>query len=462
VTGWEPVGGNPSPGDVATVRDQVRQLLGVGDNGREVAGRLRELHQGIGQLRWQGSGAAAMAGVVSEALPDLAKFWTAHAAAGQALAGYADSLEARQAQATTELAQFNAASDAVRAADQAVADAGIRQAAAQRSVDWLDIEIATVEGRRLAAAAARQPTAALDAEIASLRSRRSYQAGLRDEALTDRTTSSRRRDAAAGQLAQARRTIDQIRAEVAEDARQATATILALIGAVRSHNPLVRAWDDAVHDADVGLKWFSDNALDSWDQALGRLSLVALAIAPIPFLDFLDAPLGVVIGTMAAISAVGHLYRAANGKESMLHAGVAVLEAIPIGRALGTLSHTDAAAFENLPGIAKRLASFEDARYAKGLMSSRGVKLFGRVVYRVHVVARPVGPVLVTRSLLVGKATQIIARTIDKADTDFQRAENAIGLRHDHQPAQSNEERSEQVVTILLKHLAPIPAASPD
>lgn len=455
MSGWDQVGGNPSPGDVAALRDHVRQLLRVSDNGREVEGQLRELHQGMGQLRWRGSGADAMAGVVSDALPDLAKFWTAHAEAGRALAGYTDSLESCQAQAAAALAQFNAASDATRTADQAVADAGARHTAAQRSVDWLDAEIATAEGRRLAAVAARQPTAALDADIASLRSRRNYQAGLRDEAQSDRTAWSGRKDTAAAELAQAKRTIDQVRREVAEDAKRAAAAILASVGVVHSRNPLVRAWDDTVHDANVGLKWFSDNALDSWDQALGRLSLVALAIAPIPGLDVLDAPLGALIGTMAAVSAVGHLYRAANGQESLLHAGVAVLEAVPIGRALGTLSHTDAAAFGNLPGIAKRLASFDDARQAKGMLSSHGIRVFGRVIYRVHVVPKPIGSVLVTRSLLVAKATQIVAQQVDKGSTDLHHLETVLGLRHDDKPPPGKEERAEQLVTVLLKRRAP-------
>jgi hypothetical protein len=459
VTGWDQVGGNPSPGEVATLRDQVRQLLQVSENGRDVEGRLRELHHGMVQLRWQGAGATAMAGVVSDTVPDLVKFWTAHGEAGRALAGYTDGLEARQAQAAAALAQFSAASDAASAADRAIADAGTRQAAAQRSVDCLDVQITTTEGRRLAAVAARQPTAAWDAELASLRSRRNYQAGLRDEAQSDRAASIRRRDSATTQLSQAKRTIDQIRHEVADDAQRAASAILASVGVVRSRNPLVRAWDDAVHDTDIGLKWFSDNLLDSWDQALGRLSLLALAIAPIPGLDVLDAPLSAVIGTMAAISAVGHLYRAANGQESLLHAGVAVLEAVPVGRALGTLSHTDAAAFDNLPGIAKRLASFDNASYSKGFLSSHGIHAFGRVIYRVHVVPKPIGSVLVTRPLLVAKATQIVARTIDKADTDLRSVENAVGLRHDHQPQPSKEDRAEQVITILLKHRTPAPTA---
>jgi len=460
VTGWDQVGGNPAPGDVAALRDQVRQLLGVSENVREVEARLRELHQGMGRLRWQGAGADAMVGVVSAALPDLVKFWTAHADAGRALAGYTDGLEGRQAQAAAALARFSAAADAARLADKAIADAEGRHAAAQRNLDWLDAEIAMAHGRRLAAVATQQSTTALDAEIASLRSRRSYQSGLRDEAQGDRTAASGRKDAATAQLAQAQQTIDRLRREVAEEARRAASAILASVGVVHSRNPLVRAWDDAVHDANAGLKWFSDNVLDSWDQALGRLSLLALAIAPIPGLDALDAPLAALIGGMAAISAVGHLYRAANGKESLLHAGVAVLEAVPVGRALGTLSHTDAAAFENLPGIVKRLSSFDNATHAKGVLSSRGIRIFGQVIYRVHVVPKPVGSVLVTRSLLVAKATQIVARQADKADTDLHHVESTLGLRHEDKPAPSKEERAEQVITVLLKHRAPAPAAN--
>lgn len=457
MTGWEQVGGNPSPGDVATLRDHVRELLKVSENGQEVEGRLRDLHQGMGRLRWRGAGAEAMAGVVSEVLPDLAKFWTAHADTGRALARYADSLEGQQARAAAALAQFNAASDATRAADQALADAAARHAAAQRSVDRLDVEITLAEGRRLVAVATRQPTAALDKEIVSLRSRRNFQLGLRAEAQSDRSAASGRKDAAAGQLAQARRSIEQIRHEVADDAKRAAAAILASVGVVHSHNPLVRAWDDAVHDANVGLKWFSDNALDSWDQAIGRLSVLALAIAPIPGVDALEVPLGALIGTMAAVSAVGHLYRAANGQESLLHAGVAVLQAVPVGRALGALSHTKAGAFENLPGIVKRLASFDDARHSTSLLSSSGIRLFGQVVYRVHVVPKPIGSAVVTRSLLVARATQIVARQVDKADADLHRVETALGLRHDDKLPPSKEDQIEDALTILLKRRIPAP-----
>jgi hypothetical protein len=150
--------------------------------------------------------------------------------------------------------------------------------------------------------------------------------------------------------------------------------------------------------------------LKVWDDATAALSVAALAIAFIPGLDALDLVLAPVVAGMSALSTVGHLYEAADGKEKLTKGKVVmdVISFLPAGRVLGKLAKVNPKAFENLPGIVKRFSSYTDARRVTGILSSKGIKVAGRVVYRVHVVPKVVsGSEPLVKTLLAVKGLQL-------------------------------------------------------
>lgn len=442
MSSWDDVGGNPCPGDATALRGCADALQSVADHGRDMESQLRSLHGGMGALRWAGAGADNITNLVEATLPGLATFWTAHDQASSALRSYVGLLEDLQSRAASALSDYSAAADDLAAASSAADDASQRYRGAQGQIVQLEITLRGLEAERLAMVGIHQSTASIDADIAAVNSQLSYQRARRDEAGGDASGAQSRIDDAKGRMDSARHLIDGYRDEIRAAAKTAADAILASIGVVRSNNPVVRALQDGVHDVATAAKWVDDNSdvlLSSWDKVAGMVGALALVCAPIPVVGEIVTPvLGVASTAMAVVSLVGHAYEAANGNQSWGSLAIEGVLLLPFGRVLGRMAKSDPGAFDNLPGIVKRLGWFDDARHAKSVFSSQGIKIIGSYRYRVHVVPKQVsGPPSVYKTLLVLKGGQ---RVLEKYDDVKDGVESINDLRGDvqggpHHPA---------------------------
>ena len=433
MTSWEAVGGNPCPGDVGALRSRAAALKAVSDHGGNLHQRLNDLHAGIGDLRWSGEGATAIAAIIEKNVPDLQKLWTSHLDAANALGRYVNHLEDLQRHADAALRDY-----AQAVADQAAAQADHdhaagRHSSAQWQVRELTVELKAAQAQRLVAAAAHQPTGALDARIASLQDDISHQSGLAAAAARDMDAAHSRSSSADDRIRNARARIETARQENEDYVRVAAKALLGAVGIVHSNNPAVRLWENVTHGAQTAAKWFDEYGLDIVDNMITALSLVALIAGP-----FAPA-IGTAVVALSVVSFVGHVYRYAN-HESGETAGSLALSAftmVPYGRVLGGFSKSGPKAFtHNFPGLVKRLVWTKNATHAKGIFSSSGVRIWGQTVYRVHVVPKQVrGPAWLYKSALVGATAQAVTRMVKEDVEYFEAVKDAFEQKKDPGPA---------------------------
>lgn len=420
---WDDVGGNPCPGSIGALRGQVSLLRSVSSHGRDLENRLRDLHTGMGSLRWTGAGSQNISATVATNLPDLCDFWTAHQDAAAALSTYTDHLEDLQRQASGALGAYSGAVADLAAASSAAADAGRRSSAANVQIGILNKQIHELGAKRLLAAASHQPTVSIDHQLATLNSQLQHQKGLLRQADSDRAGANARVADAASRKGTARKQIDSLRDELAGYGNTAAAQILSAAGIVQSRNLLIQIRDQLVSEARTGAKdvravandvdkvaratanYVDEHAtelLKAWDDASSVLSVLALIGAPIPGLDL------VLIG-LAAVSLLGHVYLAESGKEPWNKGAILsdALGLVPAGRILGKLAKVKPGEFDNVPGTVKRLAYFDDTRTAPGGLSPSGFRLGGTVLFRIHAVPKLAsGSEGVFRTLLVVNGLQ--------------------------------------------------------